>query len=66
MLYQIDNKNKENSIYICDFCKEKINSNNKYSLYTQYPKAKNPIKKLDLCERCYKSLERGVEKWKKI
>lgn len=65
MLYQIDKKCKSNTIYECDRCKSKIVAINNHAIYVKEAYG-HPIKKWDLCERCYKSLERGVKKWKKI
>ena len=40
---------------------EKLDGSNNHAIYVKEAYG-HPIKKWDLCERCYKSLERGVNK----
>ena len=62
MLRKIDYKNNKNSIYLCDICKQRIKANERYIIYVQITKLNIRKKKYDFCEKCYKSLERGVSK----
>lgn len=57
-----DCHNKENSIYLCDRCEEKLVSNNRRIIYVEFPELKTKKKKWDLCHRCYKALCKGLSK----
>ena len=60
MLRKIDYKNNKNSIYLCDRCKQRIKANERYVINVHITKLNIRKKKYDFCEKCYKSLERGV------
>ena len=53
MLKKIDNKNNNNSIFICDRCGKNVDWDNKYSIIVGVHRSV-PAKKWDLCENCYK------------
>lgn len=63
MLIKKDIKNKANSRYYCDRCKEVMSIDDKVAIYTALP-TKLPRKRWDLCRRCFRSLYRGIEKSK--
>ena len=60
MIIKKDLKNKNNTIYKCDRCKRKITRENNYKVFIKTNTDKQPVKKWDLCDRCYKSLEKGI------
>lgn len=58
------NKNffdKNKSKYCCDRCKSEMLLNNRYSIYIGLG-SRTAHKRWDLCIRCYKLLEKGIEK----
>lgn len=60
MLIKIDYKNNNKSEYLCDRCKKRIKSNERYVINVHITKLNIRKKKYDFCEKCYKFLERGV------
>lgn len=58
------NASKKLYRYNCDRCGEQISfkANNLKQLYVKYDKNFNSKKVCDLCDKCFKSLERGVFK----
>jgi hypothetical protein len=66
MIIYKDRTNKNNSIYECDRCKIKLERQKEevYTIFVKKTEDKNPKKEWDLCERCYKSLCRGIKKGK--
>lgn len=50
-----------NCIYKCDRCGAEISANDKKGIYISLTYIENPKKKWDLCPKCYKALERGIE-----
>lgn len=65
MLIQKNRKNKENSIYECDRCKTKLNNNSNHAIFVRDKEYNNVTKAWDLCDRCYKSLVKGIRNYKK-
>ena len=61
MLVSQNNWDKSKSIYKCDRCEEPLTWKDKIAVYIGLP-SRAPKKKWDLCERCYNSLVRGIEK----
>lgn len=61
MLIEKDKTGKSTSTFLCDRCNRILTARDKCSIYIQEPK-RSPKKKWDLCERCYNSLVRGIEK----
>lgn len=62
MLVKGDNKDKEKSKYLCDRCNKELTSSERFIIYVENVKLRVKKKKYDFCDRCYKALERGVEK----
>lgn len=62
MIIKKDVNNKDNTIYRCDKCKRETTRKDNYGIFIKEAENKQPKKKWDLCEKCYKSLEKGVEK----
>lgn len=60
MLIKKDLKDKRRSIYECDRCKRRTMTENNIQIYTR--ENTSIIKQWDLCERCFSSLKRGIEK----
>ena len=61
-----DVTNKNNSVYICDRCKVRLEKGTDeiYTIYVKTTKDKNMKKKWDLCEKDYRALCRGIKKKK--
>lgn len=60
MIIYKDNKDKNNSKYICDRCKKELTVEDKIAIYAENQKRNVKKKKWDFCLRCYRLLERGV------
>ena len=62
MLAHKDSSSSYNSIYTCDRCNKEITRKDKnlYSIYVRYITG-NPTKHWDLCDRCFKSLQKGIK-----
>lgn len=63
MTKEIDKKNKENTIYKCDMCSKEVNRKENNKIYKQSVEDKHMKKKYDLCNECYKILERSINKY---
>lgn len=61
MLISENKFDKRESKYECDRCKKELSIDTRISIYSKVA-YENPKKRWDLCSRCYKSLERGIEK----
>lgn len=61
MLISRDYKDKNKTLYVCDRCGMKVNIKNKKSIYVGN-ESEHPIKKWDLCNKCYNALEKGINK----
>lgn len=61
MLLEKSSQKKVRSIYECDRCGRKVTKKQRIGLYIQ-KETETPRKYLDLCFRCFKALERGIEK----
>ena len=67
MLIQKNYTGRTKSIFLCDRCKRKIETdkNDRYRVVVQKtPNSlrSNQIQAWDLCERCYSALDRGIKK----
>lgn len=62
MLISTNRFDKSNSKYECDMCKKKMSSIDRIgvSIAQNY---ENTKKRWDLCKKCYKKLERAVERY---
>lgn len=63
MIIHKDYKNKSNSVFMCDRCKTELTSEERVIIYVEHKK--NDIgfrKEWDFCNKCYRSLKRGVER----
>lgn len=63
MLIEINRKDKEKSEYECDRCKKRYYSKWIKTIYVAEWKKRVPFKKWDMCLKCYRNLERGMEKY---
>lgn len=64
MLIKKDFKNQFESTYACDRCGKIVDVQHKVGIYLQRY-LNNSRKYCDLCEKCFKALERGIKKGKK-
>ena len=60
MLIKTCYKDNAKSLYKCDRCGKNCEINDCKGIFIT-DKFRSPIKKWDLCLRCYEALERGVE-----
>lgn len=63
MLVEKSCQKEVKSIYKCDRCGKSVDVKNKIGIYTQ-KHLSNSRKYCDLCLRCFRALERGIEKGK--
>ena len=61
MLISINIHDKNKSTYVCDRCKVYISNLNRKAIFIAEG-IEAPRKKWDLCQKCYKALERGINK----
>lgn len=61
MLVSKDVTDKQQSVYKCDRCKAQLKWGSKVGLYIAFPK-RTPKKTWDLCDKCFRSLVKGIEK----
>lgn len=54
---------KEKSIYRCDICKELFEKDYIHGIYYQSSDDRNPVKKIDLCDKDYKIAIDSIRKW---
>lgn len=59
MLIEKSLKDNMYSVYVCDRCNTKIDNLHRYGIYVA-PLGRKTKKKWDLCDKCYKSLIRGI------
>ena len=64
MLLKVDIKNKFKSMYECDRCGRIVDVKHKIGIYMQ-GYLSNSKKYCDLCEKCFRALDRGIKKGKK-
>ena len=62
MLVYRDYKDKEKSKYLCDRCKIELTSSERFIISVEIVKTRVKKKKYDFCQKCYRELERGIEK----
>lgn len=62
MLIKQNKSDKSNSKYRCDMCKIQI-SPLKRVVINKAQGYENPKKKWDLCEKCYRKVERAIDNW---
>lgn len=65
MIKQIDKTGRTKSLYICDMCGNIINATNRIGIHTKLGTDKSIPKKWDLCNDCYKILEKSIKRYKK-
>lgn len=63
MLVGLDYSNKNKSVYCCDRCNKTMTIQEKKGIYITN-NVGQPRKRWDLCNTCFKMLERGIEKGK--
>ena len=63
MLVKTDFKNQFKSTYVCDRCGKEMDVKHKIGLFKQ-GYLRNPKKYCDLCEKCFRALERGIKNGK--
>lgn len=61
MIVTKDVRDKNKTTYKCDRCKKVITRKNDYKVFIKQVEDKQPVKKWDLCDRCYKSLQKGMK-----
>ena len=61
MLVEINHADKNKSIYKCDMCNKRINVESKIAICTS-KQNENAKKRWDLCEHCYRILDKSIEK----
>lgn len=61
MLVEKSCQKKVRSLYECDRCGKQVIKRQRIGLYIQ-KETETPRKYLDLCLKCFKSLERGIKK----
>lgn len=64
MLLKKDFQNQFKSTYKCDRCGQIVDVKHKIGIYTQKYLC-NSKKYCDLCEKCFRALERGIKNGKK-
>ena len=64
MLVKVSRQDKSKSIYQCDRCKAKTTNGRAeiYDLYIREPYDLHPRKRWHLCRRCFRLLEKTMEK----
>lgn len=61
MIIHKDYKDKSNSVFMCDRCKTEISGLERITIYAENHNIKGKSKKWDFCNRCYRSLKKGIE-----
>lgn len=64
MLLKVNLQSNLNSMYECDRCKALITTRERHTLYHQNYRI-GKIKYCDLCETCFRAMDRGIKKGKK-
>lgn len=64
MIIKKDNLDSRNTIYECDRCKRRTDKMGIARIFTciEYIGEKTPIKKYDLCLKCYKAMNIGIKR----
>lgn len=63
MILKIDRIDKNKSVYTCDYCNKTMSIEERKGIYVTN-NVGQPRKRWDLCNTCFKMLERGIEKGK--